>query len=62
MLGNYNHTACTNSDIHGHLIEEVCFHSSQDTTADLDLTLEAHIVTDLQEDEYFNFSVRLHAS
>ena len=53
-------------NIHGHLnlIEEVCLHSSQDTAAAEDLTLrvEAQIVADLLEDEYFNFSVRLHAS
>ena len=60
------HTTLTYySDIHGHLnlIEVACTHSSQNTTAALDLTLrvEAHIVADFMEDEYFNFSVRLHA-
>ena len=51
-----------NSNVYG-LIKEVCLHSSQDTAAAEDLTLrvEAHIVADLLKDEYFNFSVRLHA-
>ena len=46
------------------LTEQECFLYSQDTAAaqDMRLPVDTHIVSDLLPDEYFNFSVRVHAS
>ena len=73
QCGNYNHT-CKPTICHGHglvmifmtvcLTEEECILYPQDTAAaqDMRLPVDTHIVSDLLTDEYFNFSVRVHAS
>ena len=46
------------------LTEEECFLCPQDTPAAQNMSqpVETHLVSDLLEDEYFNFSVRVHTS
>ena len=64
----YSHctTPSTGNDIHGHLSyeEDTFFPHPQGTAAaqNMNVAVETHIVSDLTEDEYFNFSVRMHAS
>ena len=66
MLYSHCTTPSTGNDIHGHLPyeEEYLPPHPQGTAAaqNMNLVVETHIVSDLTEDEYFNFSVRMHAS